>query len=247
MKRPAVTLENHHAVYDYYRDFTPSRCTARLVYTALGAIAQLDIFYEGDAEEQLAHELSRDTAPLIMFNHLSYRDPLVLAGVVTQTALADKIGDIRSFAMAPLFKNPVARRFVDTCGGVPMFRTKDNEGKSVTSAAQESSQLAAHFLLNQRPPAIAPEGGTNRTDDLSRIVKIRKGIAHIVLDTCQRGGDPHIIPLGLGYRPDRSFRHAHVVVGEPVTDLPSTVDEMVDIIGEELQRAVTRAFESYDK
>lgn len=243
--RPDVTIENHQEVYEYYRDFTPNKRAAKLTYAALGAIAVPRVSFVNDAEAQLEHELDRDTAPLVIFNHLSFRDPLLLAGVVRQTALRGKVGDIRAFAMDPLFHNPIARRIVDNCGAVPMFRTKDNHGKPVTAAAYEASAVGAHFLLHGQPLAMSPEGGINRTDDPSRIMKIRKGIAHTILRARDLGGDPHIIPLGMSYGPEHALRHANIIVGEPLTDIPDDVNGIIHAIGDHLQAVTTQAFETY--
>lgn len=239
--KPRISPDNHRAVYEYYRNRQGHPAVARLGFAAAALLFRPHVTYVDRAKELLTDALEQPTGPLLVCNHLSTYDPFVVSGAAWQTPLRTTAGRLRALGKDSLFHHPAMRSLADNMGGIPVFRHKNYQSDDTTSAAQTLVDTVAHQLVQGNPAMLMPEGTINRTDDPSRILALKRGVAEIALRTRAYGGDPQIIPMAIHYpRPDH-HRHAHVVIGEPLTDLGDSAPEILDRVSHSLQEHVTIA------
>lgn len=118
------------------------------------------------------------TGPVIVVvNHISYVDPLVIAHFVHAAGRRP-----RFLAKAEVFRLPVVGRIIRGCGQIPVYRYTDNAGAAL--------QDAVKALERGECVVIYPEGTVTK-DPAYWPMRARTGIARLALDS----GAP-VVPIG---------------------------------------------------
>ncbi len=155
---------------------------------------------------------------LIAVNHVSERDPLVLAAAGFLSPLRARIGHMRVLAKDELFADPEQRASIDALGGIPVFRPSDHGIRAAAAAAQQLFEVCGDRMSRGDAIAIFPEGTCN-TGDPARLQKVSSGVGHIAMQARKAGAStPVLIPIGLAYPPPATGRRPRptVTLGEPV-------------------------------
>ncbi len=221
MKPPAYTIENHAAVYDFYRDYTPHKTFTRNAYRLLHRIMQPRITYDECSRQELPELLQRNTPMIITLNHLSDRHDQWTSAAVASDVLPEKVGDIRVLAKSTFYTGELldemkvprhklvrslAQRaltgFVNNMGTMPVYRPTDQSSEQrrlSIEAANSTWDTLGELLETGHPVAIYGEG-TADTQDPRYNLPIKAGIGHLAIQTLQEGRPPGvIIPIGVSY------------------------------------------------
>ncbi len=147
---------------------------------------------------------------VLVANHVnSLVDPLFLLGALPVRP--------RTLAASFLWKNPLARPWMDWAGAIPVYRQQDK----VDTAQNEQTFLRCHELLSQGGAiALFPEGKSHSEPALQ---PLKTGLARIVLGAERRypGTGTRIVPVGLTFDEKQTFRsRALVQVGKPIDPAP---------------------------
>lgn len=147
---------------------------------------------------------------LLCINHPNNLiDSLLVGAVLTRK--------VHYLATATLFRNPIARRFLDACGAIPIYRRQDDPGRIERNAETFSACLTT--LGRGGLIGIYPEGTTHVE---ARVQRIKTGAARIALEyesgRAAGSGEPlTLVPVGLTFDARKSFRgRVRVAFGEPI-------------------------------
>ncbi len=251
MERPDVTLENSDAVYDFYLDHQQNRLKSKLSYAILARRYHPRVHYAPGVEASIRQLIAADRRLVVVANHLSERDPYVVAATAWRSRLRPLIGRARVLAKDELFIDPELRTKVEMMGGIPVFRGKDHGLRAVAAAGQRMMEISAERLRRGDHLAIFPEGTCNDVDP-TRVQAVGSGVGHIVFRAVKLGVAPAIVPLGISYGPERvprdtqeSTTGASCYFGPVVTELPGRPAEIARLVREVLQDAVDGAVKAY--
>ncbi|RMI33420.1 lysophospholipid acyltransferase family protein [Nocardia stercoris] len=251
--KPDVLLDNSDAVYAYYLRHRPNRLQAMAAYALLANRFRPRIVFADGARAQLADLLRSKRPILFALNHLSQRDPYVVAAAAWRSPLRPLIGRVRVLAKDELFLDPDQRRKVDMMGGIPVFRGKDHGIRAVNAAGQQMMDICAERLTTGDHVAVFPEGTCNEVDP-ARVQSIGSGIGHIAFRATKLGAPPALLCLGISYgpRPDPTVepteaevRSAAFYFRTPVLTLPQRPADIARLTAAELQLAVDGATAAY--
>ena len=166
---------------------------------------------------------------------------------------------VRFTAKATIFANPLAARFLQTVGVVPLRRASD-ESKSGAPAASDAERNAernaasfeavAQALAEQGAIVIFPEG---KSHDLPQLAPLRTGLARMTLQAYAEHGvrGVRIVPIGLLFERKEAPRSRVLMqVGEPIhvdplVDAGVSVATLTQLVAARLA-AVTLNFDSPD-
>lgn len=116
---------------------------------------------------------------------------------------------------AGVFKNPIARAFLNSLNLMPVYRAQD--GVNPLEANQQIFRACFEVLAKKYAVMLFPEGEHNIRRH-KRVLK--KGISRIALGAVNfKGGakEVSIVPVGVNYSDHTGFRSTvHVVFGEPI-------------------------------
>jgi len=145
-------------------------------------------------------------AVLLCINHPNnFIDSLLVGGALRRK--------VHYLATAALFRHPLAARFLQACGAIPVYRKQDDPDKM----DKNLGAFAACFKAfgDGRLVAIYPEGTTHAE---VRVQRIKTGAARIALGyEAERPGELHVIPVGLNFDARKSFRGRVLVsFGSPI-------------------------------
>ncbi|MBD0862576.1 1-acyl-sn-glycerol-3-phosphate acyltransferase [Gordonia sp. zg691] len=227
-----VELSQADAVYAHYLTHQQNRARARMMYGLLAARIRPMVTYR--SRERL-RRLVRSGAPvLIAANHVSEKDPLVLAAAGFRSPLRSRIGHLRVLAKDELFEDPEQRRKIDTLGGIPVFRTKDHGVRAAAEAGRQMIGVCVDRMAAGDSIAVFPEGTCNEGDP-TQLQKLGTGIGHIGNRALRRGVGVWLVSAGIAY-PDAGPRARPVVVlGEPL-DLAPFREETPAALTRSIQR-----------
>lgn len=261
MGRPTVKLENHEAVYAYYRGHEQSMVFAKTAGAVLARVYRPTITCDDGAEEAIAEALADGARVVISPNHTTADDQYVIV------ALAQRLPALRSIrgrafipAEPSLFTRrgiggKVLRRSVDGLGAIPTFRLEDLRRKGI-EITEEIEELYRQAIVRASETQVAKliaghsmagfwEGTRNRVR-YAEVQPLRKGIAHTVIAAAEQV-KVVLIPVGFSYggEPD-DYRHPHlpdrhkprVHVAAPVPVSTADADQLVGLLHPEIQRCV---------
>ncbi len=149
-------------------------------------------------------------AVLLCINHPNnFIDSLLVGGALRRK--------VHYLATAALFRHPLAARFLQACGAIPVYRKQDDPDKM----DKNLGAFAACFKAfgHGRLVAIYPEGTTHAE---VRVQRIKTGAARIALGyEAERPGELQVIPVGLNFDARKSFRGRVLVsFGSPIPVTP---------------------------
>ncbi len=202
MKRPEVTAENHHALYEYYSQRTPNKQLAKIGHKILGSVIRPQITWDENAEEAVKDQLANNKPLLLAFKHIKSMD-VVLPAVLLQRepTLHPMIGRSRILAKKSLFMNPILRRLLDGLGAIPTFRPKDRTGATVSGLTD--SLLHAIVERQNWGEHIAgfPEG-ERRPNQPGTVQELNRGLVEVAT-RAQSPDDILPVAVGVAYAPGR--------------------------------------------
>ncbi len=181
-----VELAQSEAVYAHYLDHQQDRVRARLMYGVLAARIRPVVRFT--SRDRLVRTVRSGKPLLIAANHVSQRDPLVLAAAgVPLPPFDPRIGHLRVLAKDELFEDPEQRRKIDTLGGIPVFRPKDHGVRAAAEAGRQMFGVCVERMVRGDSIAVFPEGTCNE-GDVTRLQKLGTGIGHIAYRALKAGG-----------------------------------------------------------
>lgn len=232
-----VDLARSDAVYEHYREHQQDRFRAKLMYGMLAARIRPVVQFA--SRDRLVRAARSGNPLLIAANHVSERDPLVLAAAGFRSPIRRRIGHMRVLAKDELFEDPEQRRKIDTLGGIPVFRPKDHGVRAAAAAAGQMFGVCVDRMKRGDSIAVFPEGTCN-DGDVTRLQKLGTGIGHIAHRALRAGLDVSLVSAGIAY-PDDDRGRPVVEFGEPI-DLSRFRDEtpasLTRIIQGDLQHVV---------
>ncbi len=245
MDRPAVSLENYRAVYDFYLRHQQNRHVTRLAYAALARRFKPRVDYPDGAREDLRRLIYDDTRLILAVNHLTETDPYTVAASAWASPLRAVIGRTRVLAKDELFQEPKQRRRIDMMGGIPVFRGKNHGMRAVNEAGKAMLDVSAQRLRRGDDLAVFPEGTCN-LEDPTKIQHVGSGIGHIVARARALGVEPVLVCIGLSYGPDAAkLKSASVYIDTPVAALPEKPIDITRVVAEGMQKALDGAVAGY--
>ena len=192
------------------------------------------------ARDRLVRAVRSGKPLLIAANHVSERDPLVLAAAGFRSPLRPRIGHMRVLAKDELFEDPEQRRKIDTLGGIPVFRQKDHGVRAAAEAGRQMFGVCVERMVRGDSIAVFPEGTCNE-GDVTRLQKLGAGIGHIAYRALKAGVDVTLVSAGIAYPQKGDRPRPMVTFGDPV-DLAGHQDEtpaaLTRMIQDDLQAVV---------
>ncbi|MGZ8178125.1 lysophospholipid acyltransferase family protein [Williamsia sp. SKLECPSW1] len=246
-----IELARADRVYAHYRTHQQSVARARAMYALLAWRHRPRVHYVGAARRQLEQivRTPSETPMLIAVNHVSERDPLVLAAAGFLSPLRARIGHMRVLAKDELFADAEQRAKIDALGGIPVFRPSDHDVRAAVAAAHQLFEVCGERMSRGDAIAIFPEGTCN-TGDPARLQKMSSGVGHIAVRARNLGvATPVLVTIGLAYpQQTGSRRHSRpvVVIGEPLrldAERAPSAAAVTRLVTERLQEVVTDAHE----
>lgn len=222
MKKPPVKLDNYEQVYNFYRDFTPSDRATKIGFRAMSLIAKPNISYDPGAEEAAKQLINSAAKVIVAPNHVNDKDQYVVSALAkSQDSLRSLVGKTFAPAKESLFQSKALRAGVEIMGAIPVFRaidikTNDPYQLELQRSATDKFIDTALYRIMERDDnmAIFPEGTRNKVNS-TEVQPLKSGIGIIVgkLSTETTVG---IIPVGLQYPEDESWRKPFIHVGNPM-------------------------------
>jgi 1-acyl-sn-glycerol-3-phosphate acyltransferase len=245
MERPAVTLDNSDAVYDFYLAHQQNRRMARVAYQVLARRFRPRVRYADTARERLRALVYDERRLLIAVNHVSETDPYTLAATAWASPLRPIIGRTRVLAKDELFQDQKQRRRIEMMGSIPVFRGKNHGMRAVSAAGNRMMDVCAERMRRGDDLAVFPEGTCNDGDP--RLLQpVSSGIGHIAVRARALGVDPALVVIGFHYGPDAgTLKSASVYIDVPEEPLPEKPIQISRLVAEKLQGAVDRSVELY--
>ncbi|GAC52584.1 hypothetical protein GOAMI_13_01340 [Gordonia amicalis NBRC 100051 = JCM 11271] len=243
-----VELAQSEAVYAHYLDHQQDRVRARLMYGVLAARIRPVVRFT--SRDRLVRTVRSGKPLLIAANHVSQRDPLVLAAAGFRSPIRPRIGHLRVLAKDELFEDPEQRRKIDTLGGIPVFRPKDHGVRAAAEAGRQMFGVCVERMVRGDSIAVFPEGTCNE-GDVTRLQKLGTGIGHIAYRALKAGVDVSLVSAGIAYPDDGDRARPRVTFGEPVVlagfkdETPAALTRIIqgDLQGvvDEVSRVAARA------
>ncbi len=191
-----VELAQSEAVYAHYLDHQQDRVRAKLMYGGVLA-ARIRPVVRFTARDHLVRAVRSGRPLLIAANHVSERDPLVLAAAGFRSPIRSRIGHMRVLAKDELFEEAGQRRKIDTLGGIPVFRQKDHGVRAAAEAGRQMFGVCVERMVRGDSIAVFPPEGTCNEGDVTRLQKLGTGIGHIAYRALKAGGvDVSLVSAG---------------------------------------------------
>lgn len=243
-RKPPVDLEHSDAVYDFYLRQRRQPLRAKAICSVMANRYRPRVQCSPETRQALLEAFGKRVPVVIAINHLTERDPFVVAGAAWAGPLKPAIGHAQTLGKDQLFQGFGKRALMEAMGGIPVFRGKDHGIRATNAAAQRLIDVCAARLAEGDNMVVFPEGTCNHAD--ARTVQaVGSGLGHIIFRAAKLGAAPVVVPVGLSYGEDANPRGASVWIGAPVTDLPVRPLDISRLIKSELQEAVDLAVKHY--
>lgn len=230
-----VELSESQAVYEHYLVHQQDRTRARMMYGVLAARIRPVVRFR--SRDRLSRTVRTGVPMLIAANHVSERDPLVLAAAGFRSPLRRRIGSLRVLAKDELFEDPEQRRKIDTLGGIPVFRSKDHGVRAAADAGRRMIGVCVERMARGDSIAVFPEGTCNEGDP-TQVQRLGTGIGHIAHRALRNDVEVWMVSAGIAY-PSGGGRPV-VALGDPM-DLRAHRDETPAAVTRWIQRDLQRA------
>lgn len=228
-------MSESQAVYEHYLVHQQDRARARMMYGVLAARIRPVVRFR--SRDRLNRTVCTGVPMLIAANHVSERDPLVLAAAGFRSPLRRRIGSLRVLAKDELFEDPEQRRKIDTLGGIPVFRSKDHGVRAAADAGRRMIGVCVERMARGDSIAVFPEGTCNEGDP-TQVQRLGTGIGHIAHRALRNDVEVWMVSAGIAY-PSGGGRPV-VALGDPV-DLRARRDETPAAVTRWIQRDLQRA------
>ncbi|WP_244176174.1 lysophospholipid acyltransferase family protein [Gordonia lacunae] len=225
-----VDLSESQAVYEHYLTHQQDRTRARLMYGVLAARIRPVVRFR--SRDRLGRTVRSGAPLLIAANHVSERDPLVLAAAGFRSPLRRRIGSLRVLAKDELFADAEQRKKIDTLGGIPVFRSKDHGVRAAAEAGRQMIGVCVERMARGDSIAVFPEGTCNEGDP-TQVQRLGTGIGHIAHRALRNDVGVWLVSAGIAY-PDGGGRPV-VAMGDPV-DLRARRDDTPAAVTRWIQR-----------
>ncbi|EON32812.1 hypothetical protein GTC6_10646 [Gordonia terrae C-6] len=222
-------------MYEHYLVHQQDRARARMMYGVLAARIRPVVRFR--SRDRLNRTVCTGVPMLIAANHVSERDPLVLAAAGFRSPLRRRIGSLRVLAKDELFEDPEQRRKIDTLGGIPVFRSKDHGVRAAADAGRRMIGVCVERMARGDSIAVFPEGTCNEGDP-TQVQRLGTGIGHIAHRALRNDVEVWMVSAGIAY-PSGGGRPV-VALGDPV-DLRARRDETPAAVTRWIQRDLQRA------
>jgi 1-acyl-sn-glycerol-3-phosphate acyltransferase len=213
-----------HDLYDHYANAEPSAIARGALFPLVRVLygRHVDGLCNGESHRQLQTHQAGAMGKLLISNHRSEKDPLVLTAFFMKQGLTNVLHQTVPIANAQAFKPGFQGWVVDQVGSMPIFRAKDApEGHPMlVNASQERCfSTAWQHLQSGRNILFFPEGTRAKTDDP---IHFKQGVGHLAMQHTDIAQQLEIQPMGIAY--DKDYQNARVVVGEsfPAADFTGT-------------------------
>lgn len=155
------------------------------------------------------YPIPKDVPVIYCSNHQNaFLDALLIA-IITNTQPA-------SLVRADVFKNPIAKRFLNALKMMPVFRMRD--GFNTLAQNDGIFETVRTLLRNNGAIIIFPEGNHG---DRKQLRPLKKGVGRIALSTLATSPemeDVLVLPIGLEYSNHQNFRSSVMVeIGKPIS------------------------------
>ncbi|OCH82115.1 1-acyl-sn-glycerol-3-phosphate acyltransferase [Gordonia sp. UCD-TK1] len=191
-----VELSEAQAVYEHYLTHQQDRARARMMYAVLAARIRPVVRFR--SREAIVRAVRSGAPLLIAANHVSERDPLVLAAAGFRSPLRHRIGSLRVLAKDELFQDPEQRKKIDTLGGIPVFRSKDHGVRAAADAGRQMIAVCVERMARGDSIAVFPEGTCNEGDP-TEVQRLGTGIGHIAHRALRDGVGLWLVSAGIAY------------------------------------------------
>ncbi|MDL9935977.1 1-acyl-sn-glycerol-3-phosphate acyltransferase [Gordonia sp. ABSL1-1] len=208
-----VDLSQSQAVYQHYLAHQQNRVRAKLMYATLAARIRPAVRFRSRAGIRAV--VASGAPILVAANHVSERDPLVLAAAGFRSPIQRRIGRLRVLAKDELFEDPEQRKKIDALGGIPVFRTKDHGVRAAADAGRQMIGVCVERMGRGDSIAVFPEGTCN-LGDTTKLQKLGTGIGHIAHRAVRGGVDVWLVSAGIAYPTAGAGGHPVVTFGDPV-------------------------------
>ncbi len=222
-------------MYEHYLVHQQDRTRARMMYGVLAARIRPVVRFR--SRDRLSRTVRTGVPMLIAANHVSERDPLVLAAAGFRSPLRRRIGSLRVLAKDELFEDPEQRRKIDTLGGIPVFRSKDHGVRAAADAGRRMIGVCVERMARGDSIAVFPEGTCNEGDP-TQVQRLGTGIGHIAHRALRNDVEVWMVSAGIAY-PSGGGRPV-VALGDPM-DLRAHRDETPAAVTRWIQRDLQRA------
>jgi 1-acyl-sn-glycerol-3-phosphate acyltransferase len=247
MDRPDLVPENHVAIYEYFRNFQPSKKIQDIGFGLMHFAYSSDVHYEDGASEMIQGHLVDGGSAILAPNHQSYVDTPTLAGIVYEETFAELRGRTIIPAKAEMFDWFMFGRFFPHMMAHPTFRSKyfarTEDGQKLREQVTNSLiQLNIDHINNGGCNALFPESTRNNSDP-HIVQKLKTGIGKIAAGV----EDPSkllVIPMGYAYRNTLGPIKLRplIVVTKPFCPKDMTIEGILQQTYENMQAATTKAF-----
>jgi len=165
------------------------------------------------------HPIPKNTPVIYCSNHQNaFLDALLIA-IVTNTQPA-------SLVRSDVFKNPIAKKFLNALKMLPVFRMRD--GFNTLSQNDGIFATVRETLRDNGSIIIFPEGNHG---DRKQLRPLKKGVGRIAFSTLESTPnlkDVTVLPIGLEYSNHQNFRSSVMVeIGKPISTR-SYMDQYTD-------------------
>jgi 1-acyl-sn-glycerol-3-phosphate acyltransferase len=258
MERPAITVDNHQAVYDYFSQNELPTGALKIAHSVINRIFDPRVTMAPGAQSDLERIRDEQIPHIYIFNHLSRFDWFIFASTLHQIAPSD-VGNVRTMGADFNFHllKTKGKFWVgggtlnDHIGGIPVFRSIDYPKRDLTPVQENLFNCVVRNLERGQAAAAAPEGKINETDDPATLLPFRSGIIEIGQRAANSmGREVAYTPLGTWFGQDRhkkpKIKNVSVYTGRSLFVPPGSGKIAVtDHARNSLQFAVTIARELY--
>lgn len=250
--RPAVTVTNYEAVYDFYGPGRRRDWFAYPLLRVIDAIYRPRVRVPAETVAELHRLRDAGVGVLVAVNHPSKHDPMVLAATLFDKRIRF-LTTGTGLTKDPIFRSPLRPLFEYT-GTIPVFRAKNYQGIASEihdGAAARLIEVCVNRIVEGGVVLTFVEGTNSSVDDLRilHLKSVKKGAGLMVAGARAADAPVAVLPLGLAYQGREHntlpTRRAVAATGPIITwdsgPVP-TVDEVRVAVRDGIDAALTAAW-----